>query len=463
MKKIFLILSVFTLLVSMTSCSQQSDTTSDKTSVNSVSDTTSDISVIDNPDDITTSDISNVESTTISAINSETENSKNEETSKNKETSKSTETTKSAKSSKPTETSKKEKTSKSTKTEETSKSVETSKPTKATTPTATSKPVEQSKPVKPSKPTVVDVTSVVLNKTSLSLTVGDSNKLSATVNPSNATNKNIMWTTTDKTVVSVDNNGNVKALKAGTANITAKSNNGKTAKCQITVKSKPVAPSKPKVEGLEINPFTVGSTTGTTMTVLKLWPANADISNLKITIVENPNNIISYSKMSRQPGNGSVVAYDVYFKVNKNATQDAIGKVKVECNGLTSYAEFTVVSSHDSQYENYYGPFTKKKINAIVKDMRKYGESLGMTWNDSYNITWNANQTEYTCDQSFYFPALIRDSEGLHLRNRLFKEVRRPCEEENDYEYTQFKVVPIQVYRPGTVDHGDWSFYVLYG
>ena len=227
MKKIFLILSVFTLLVSMTSCSQQSDTTSDKTSVNSVSDTTSDISVIDNPDDITTSDISNVESTTISAINSETENSKNEETSKNKETSKSTETTKSAKSSKPTETSKKEKTSKSTKTEETSKSVETSKPTKATTPTATSKPVEQSKPVKPSKPTVVDVTSVVLNKTSLSLTVGDSNKLSATVNPSNATNKNIMWTTTDKTVVSVDNNGNVKALKAGTANIIATSNNCK--------------------------------------------------------------------------------------------------------------------------------------------------------------------------------------------------------------------------------------------
>ena len=444
MKKIFLILSVFTLLVSMTSCSQQSDTTSDKTSVNSVSDTTSDISVIDNPDDITTSDISNVESTTISAINSETENSKNEETSKNKETSKSTETTKSAKSSKPTETSKKEKTSKSTKTEETSKSVETSKPTKATTPTATSKPVEQSKPVKPSKPTVVDVTSVVLNKTSLSLTVGDSNKLSATVNPSNATNKNIMWTTTDKTVVSVDNNGNVKALKAGTANITAKSNNGKTAKCQITVKSKPVAPSKPKVEGMEIDPFSAGLI-GTTETTLLVWPANADISNLKITIVNNPDNIISYSKMSRQPGNGSIATYDVYFKVNKNATQ------------------FTVESPHDSRYENYYGPFTKEKINAIVKDMRKYGESLGMTWNNSYNITWNATQTEYTCDQAFYFPTLIRGNEGLALRNQLFKEVRRPCEEENDYEYTQFKVVPIQVYRPGTVDHGKWSFYVLYG
>ena len=213
---------------------------------------------------------------------------------------------------------------------------------------------------------------------------------------------------------------------------------------------------------MEIDSFKVGSI-GTTETSLLIYPANADISNLKITIVENPNNIISYSKMSRQPGNGSIATYDVYFKVNKNSTQDAIGKVKVECNGLTSYAEFVVESPHDSRYENYYGPFTKKKINAIVKDMRKYGESLGMTWNDSYNITWNATQTEYTCDQAFYFPALIRASEGLSLRNRLFKEVRRPCEEENDYEYTQFKVVPIQVYSPGTVDHGDWSFYVLYG
>ena len=86
------------------------------------------------------------------------------------------------------------------------------------------------------KPPVVDVTSVVLNKTSLTLTVGENYKLSAYVNPDNATNKTINWSATNKTVVSVDNNGNVKALKAGTANIIISSNNCKTAKCQITVK-----------------------------------------------------------------------------------------------------------------------------------------------------------------------------------------------------------------------------------
>ena len=86
------------------------------------------------------------------------------------------------------------------------------------------------------KPPVVDVTSVSLNKTSLTLTVGENYKLSASVNPDNATNKTINWSSTNKNVASVDNNGNVKALKAGTATIIATSNNCKTAKCQITVK-----------------------------------------------------------------------------------------------------------------------------------------------------------------------------------------------------------------------------------
>ena len=133
-----------------------------------------------------------------------------------------------------------------------------------------------------------------------------------------------------------------------------------TAKCQITVKSKPVKPSKTKDKKIEIDPFSAGSI-GTTETTLLIWPANADISNLKITIVNNPDNISSYSKMTKRSNTDKDV-YDVYFKVNKNATKDATGKVKVECNGITSYAEFTVVSSHDSRYENYYGSFTKKRL-----------------------------------------------------------------------------------------------------
>ena len=80
------------------------------------------------------------------------------------------------------------------------------------------------------------VTSVTLNKTLVELTEGESLTLSATVNPSNATNKSVIWSSSNESVVKVVD-GKVTALKAGTAVITVKTVDGnKTATCQITVK-----------------------------------------------------------------------------------------------------------------------------------------------------------------------------------------------------------------------------------
>lgn len=80
----------------------------------------------------------------------------------------------------------------------------------------------------------VAVTGISLNKTSLSLTVGNSATLTATIKPSNATNKTVTWTSSNTSVAKVSN-GKVTGLKAGTATITAKSNNGKTATCKVTI------------------------------------------------------------------------------------------------------------------------------------------------------------------------------------------------------------------------------------
>ena len=86
------------------------------------------------------------------------------------------------------------------------------------------------------KPTTVAATGITLNKTSYTLTKGGTYTLSATVAPSNATNKTVTWTTSDKSVATVSSTGKVTAVKAGTATITAKTSNGKTATCKITVK-----------------------------------------------------------------------------------------------------------------------------------------------------------------------------------------------------------------------------------
>ena len=110
---------------------------------------------------------------------------------------------------------------------------------------------------------VADVgpTSVSLNKTTMSLGKGETTKLTATVAPSNATNKSVTWRTSDSKVLTVDKNGNVKAVGNGTAWITAKTSNGKEKSCKITVKNAPnkVTISKGVVTIGVGEKFTVGS------------------------------------------------------------------------------------------------------------------------------------------------------------------------------------------------------------
>ena len=80
-------------------------------------------------------------------------------------------------------------------------------------------------------------TSVVLNKTSTTLTSkGETISLTATVSPSNATDKSVTWKSSNTSVATVDSNGKVTAVGNGTATITvATKSGGKTATCKVTV------------------------------------------------------------------------------------------------------------------------------------------------------------------------------------------------------------------------------------
>ena len=81
----------------------------------------------------------------------------------------------------------------------------------------------------------IDINSVSLNTSSIELQKSGSYKLKATINPTNASEQTITWTSSNTSVATVDSNGTVKGISPGQATITAKTSNGKTAVCNVNV------------------------------------------------------------------------------------------------------------------------------------------------------------------------------------------------------------------------------------
>ena len=81
---------------------------------------------------------------------------------------------------------------------------------------------------------IVEVESITLDKTEVALLAGETASLKATVTPDNATYEYIVWTSSNREVATVDNDGVITAVGGGEATITAKVA-GKSAACQVTV------------------------------------------------------------------------------------------------------------------------------------------------------------------------------------------------------------------------------------
>ena len=95
-------------------------------------------------------------------------------------------------------------------------------------------------------PEIVPVSQITLNKAETSISVGNSETLTATVAPENAANKALKWASSDEDVATVAPDGTVTAVKAGAATITATAadGSGKSAVCKVTVTGD-TTPSQP--------------------------------------------------------------------------------------------------------------------------------------------------------------------------------------------------------------------------
>ena len=188
--------------------------------------------------------------------------------------------------------------------------------------------------------------SISLNQTSAKVGKGGEVKLYATFNPSNASNKNLRWTTSNASVAVVSQNGQVTTYNTGTAVITAISSNGKTAKCTVTVTNENIPVSTIVLSSKQ---YQVKVNEKIAITAI-INPTNATNQKLKITS-SNPN-IASVESDGRVKGvKEGVVEITATTNNGKKATAFLVVKNK---NSSINYLEGTTIKYwYDNTYKDY--------------------------------------------------------------------------------------------------------------
>jgi uncharacterized protein YjdB len=157
---------------------------------------------------------------------------------------------------------------------------------------------------------IVEVSGIVLNKSSLTLPVGSSETLQVTVMPDNAYNKTVSWNSSVNSIATVNQSGVVNAVSPGTATITAVSlDGGKTAVCQVVVQ-----PEIIEVTGVTLSKHDITMVTGAADTLFVfITPENA--TDKTITWSSTNTNVVSVTQSgilsALETGSSSIIAKSV--------------------------------------------------------------------------------------------------------------------------------------------------------
>ena len=129
------------------------------------------------------------------------------------------------------------------------------------------------------------VSSITLNQNSATLAEGKSLQLTADIVPSNASNKTLIWESTNPEIATVDANGKVNALKQGSTIIVVKSTDGsnKSAQCELTVVK--------LVDGISINITTATLTEGQSLQLEAT--VTPDLANNKVLAWESNDTFVA--------------------------------------------------------------------------------------------------------------------------------------------------------------------------
>ena len=223
----------------------------------------------------------------------------------------------------------------------------------------------------------VAVTGVTLDKSTLTMTVGEDVTLKATVKPDDATDKTVTWASDKTSVATVDENGKVSAKAAGTAVITVTTKDGgKTAKCTVTVKAASVA-----VTGVSLDKTTLTLTEGESAT-LKATVKPDDASNKQVTWSSDKE---------------SVATVDENGKVTAKAAGTAVITVTTKDGGKKATCSVSVTAPTIELRTQF---LEDKTTAATFGDVIhfKYGTNYRGTANEFLVVPWDYNKNNVVDD-----------------------------------------------------------------
>ena len=222
----------------------------------------------------------------------------------------------------------------------------------------------------------VYVANVSLDKTSLTFSAFNATQtLTATITPSNASNKTLTWTSSNTNIATVDNNGVVTAKGYGTATITATTTDGsnKSATCSVTV----AAPILVTGVSLSQTSLTFSALNTTQTLTATVTPSNADNKTLTWTSSNTNVATVSSSGVVTSKGNGTAT---ITAKATDGSNISATCTVTVIESVHTSISEgyYTIVSAGKGP-----GYYTGTNPGDRYNDEGKYA-----LYNDSGLVKW---------------------------------------------------------------------------
>ena len=230
------------------------------------------------------------------------------------------------------------------------------------------------------------VTGISLNQSSISIIKGKTYQLSASIQPSGASNRNVTWSSSNSNIATVSSSGKVSAKAAGTATITVTTKDGsKTAKCTVTVKNEPI-----KVTGVSLN-----------RSQITLFVGKSE----NLTAAVKPSNAANKG-ITWQSSNTNVATVDSGGRITARAEGTATITVKTNDNGKTAKCTVTVKP---------YNSNIKSTGQLVLGDAnRKMNVSFDANWLNTDSYSYNHNLAKF-CSQI----SLLTYSSVKNLRNGL--------------------------------------------